>query len=234
MKKTQTAPIDSIGSWKKACNRIGRPFNIGVAITAFFPALYLCIRYDLWPDAKTLLTGWGMAVAAYGVCYVVEPVSYFTALGVAGTYLGFSTGNISNMRMPSAALALEETHSEPGTLRAEIISTLSICGSIFLSTAGLFLTAFAGTAITNILPEAVKSGVNAYAATAIFGATLGNYFVKEPKLAAIGLIAPVLLKLLNRFVAVPAWVAGIYMLISVICAVAVARVIYRKRERKNG
>ena len=232
MKKT-TGPVDSIGSWKRACNRIGRPFNISVALTAFFPVLYLCFRYNCWPDAKTLLTGWGMAVAAYGACYVVEPVSYFAALGVAGTYLSFSTGNISNMRLPSAALALDETKSEPGTLRAEIISTLAICGSIFLSLTGLLITAFIGTTITNILPEAVKSGANAYAATAIFGATLGNYFLKEPKLAALGLIAPVAMKLMTWFVDVPDWVTGIFMLVSVVCAVAIARVIYVRRERKN-
>ena len=105
--------------WRKKSILIGSPTNILAAITAFIPVLYLCIRYNCWPNPKFVLEAWGMLLISFGAFYVVEPVSYYAALGMSGTYLSFLSGNIGNMRVPCAALGgfhhgnLRLHHHEP-------------------------------------------------------------------------------------------------------------------------
>ena len=43
--------------------------------------------------------------SAVGVIWFVEPISYFPIVGVAGTYMAFVSGNISNLRIPCAMIA---------------------------------------------------------------------------------------------------------------------------------
>ena len=170
---------DYMAEWKRNSIRIGAPTCIMAAFTAFIPVLYLCSRYGCWPKLETVLAAWALTALSFGAFYIVEPISYYAALGMSGTYLGFLSGNIGNMRVPCAALALDVTDSKSGTIQAEVVSTMAICGSI----------------ITN-------SALKNYAAAAIFGGTFGNFAVKYPKVAVFGLLIPTVLKL---FVPVPAW-----------------------------
>ena len=86
--------------WKKSSIVIGSPTNILAALTSFIPVIWLCTTYDCWPPISTVLTAWGMVAASFGAFYFVEPVSYYAALGMPGTYLSFLSGNIGNMRVP--------------------------------------------------------------------------------------------------------------------------------------
>lgn len=88
--------------WKKSSIVIGSPTNILAALTSFIPVIWLCTTYDCWPLISTVLTAWGMVAASFGAFYFVEPVSYYAALGMTGTYLSFLSGNIGNMRVPCA------------------------------------------------------------------------------------------------------------------------------------
>ena len=74
-----------MSTWKKSSIRIGTPTNLIAALTAFLPVLYLCMKYSCWPPIETVLAAWGMAVVSYGAFYIVEPVSYYAALGLSGT-----------------------------------------------------------------------------------------------------------------------------------------------------
>ena len=142
--------------WRKKSILIGSPTNILAAITAFIPVLYLCIRYNCWPNPKFVLEAWGMLLISFGAFYVVEPVSYYAALGMSGTYLSFLSGNIGNMRVPCAALAQDVTKSEPGTIQAEVVSTMAICGSIITNLIATTAAAFVGAAVVTVLPAVVS------------------------------------------------------------------------------
>ncbi len=121
---------DYMAEWKRNSIRIGAPTCIMAAFTAFIPVLYLCSRYGCWPKLETVLAAWALTALSFGAFYIVEPISYYAALGMSGTYLGFLSGNIGNMRVPCAALALDVTDSKSGTIQAEVVSTMAICGSI--------------------------------------------------------------------------------------------------------
>lgn len=217
-----------MSTWKKNSIRIGSPTNLLAAVTSFLPVLFLCIRYDCWPDLSLVLKAWGLIALSFGALYIVEPVSYYASLGLSGTYLSFLSGNIGNMRVPSAALALDLTESDTGTVQAEVVSTMAICGSIITNLIATAAAAFIGTAVVAVLPAVISNGLQSYAAAAIFGATLGNFGLKNPKLAVIGLSIPVICKLIGT---VPAWVI---IVLSVFGTVAVARLFYAADRKKTG
>jgi hypothetical protein len=83
----------------------GRITNILGLVFAFGPAIVLAVVFKLVPPASAILTGFISIASAVGVLWFVEPMSYFPIVGVAGTYMAFLSGNISNLRIPSAAAA---------------------------------------------------------------------------------------------------------------------------------
>lgn len=215
-----------MSTWKKSAIRIGSPTNILAAITSFFPVLYLCIKFNCWPDASLVMSAWGLTVIAFGAFYVVEPVSYYASLGMSGTYLSFLSGNIGNMRVPCASLALDVTESETGTIQAEVVSTMAICGSIITNLIATTAAALVGTAIVAVLPEAINTGLKSFASAAIFGATFGNFALKKPKLAIFGALIPVICKLIGTL---PAWLT---IVLSVFGTVFIARLFYNAEKKK--
>lgn len=215
-----------MNEWKKSSVRIGAPTNLLAAVTAFIPVLYLCFTYDCWPETSLILSAWGLTALSFGAFYVVEPISYYAALGLSGTYLGFLSGNIGNMRVPCAALALDVTESESGTLQAEVVSTMAICGSIITNLIATTAAALVGSAVVSVLPEFLITALKTYAAAAIFGGTFGNFAVKYPKVAVFGLLIPTVMKL---WVPVPAWLI-------IVCAVfgtlGISRLFYNADQKK--
>ena len=208
--------------WKKDSMRIGSPTNILAALTAFLPVIWLCTTYNCWPPVSTILTAWGMVAASFGAFYFVEPISYYAALGMTGTYLSFLSGNIGNMRVPCAALALDVTKSETGTIQAEVVSTMAICGSIVTNLIGTTSAVIIGGAVLTVLPEFIVAGLTKYASSAIFGATFGNFAIKYPKIAVFALLIPVILKM---FTGLP---AAAVIVCTVFGTLLIARVFYQK------
>ncbi|MEY8393734.1 hypothetical protein AALB64_02700 [Lachnospiraceae bacterium 45-P1] len=208
--------------WKKDSMRIGSPTNILAALTAFLPVIWLCTTYNCWPPVSTILTAWGMVAASFGAFYFVEPISYYAALGMTGTYLSFLSGNIGNMRVPCAALALDVTKSETGTIQAEVVSTMAICGSIVTNLIGTTSAVIIGGAVLAVLPEFIVAGLTKYASSAIFGATFGNFAIKYPKIAVFALLIPVILKM---FTGLP---AAAVIVCTVFGTLLIARVFYQK------
>jgi len=212
--------------WKKSCIRIGTPTNLLAAATSFIPVLFLCIKFDCWPDAQLVLSAWALTVIAFGAFYIVEPISYYASLGMSGTYLSFLSGNIGNMRVPCASLALDVTESDAGTIQAEVVSTMAICGSIITNLIATTAAAFLGTAIVSVLPEAINVGLKSYASAAIFGATFGNFALKKPQVAVFGLAIPLVCKLIGGL---PAW---LIIVLSVFGTVLIGRLFYVAEKKK--
>ena len=211
--------------WKRNSIRIGTPTNIIAAFTSFIPVIWLCLKYDCWPDPKVVLAGWGMVALSFGAFYIVEPISYYASLGLTGTYLSFLSGNIGNMRVPCATMALETTDSEPGTLQAEVASTMAICGSIITNLIATTAAVLIGSVVVSVLPDIVVSALTKYAAAAIFGGTFGTYALKYPKVAIFGIGLALAMKFL---LSPPAWVL---IDVSVFGSLGFARLMYVKEKR---
>ena len=212
--------MDLNAQWKKGCIRIGTPTNLLAAAMSLLPVLWLCSAYNCWPSLDVVLKAWGLVAASFGAFYFVEPISYYSVIGLSGSYLVFLSGNIGNMRVPCAAQALDATHTEPGTLQAEVVSTLGICGSIVTNLIAVLLAAFIGASVVAALPKVVSDAFVKYAAGAIFGGTFGNFAIKYPKIAVFGLAIPLAL---IYFVKTPAYIT---IPAAVFGCIAIARAFY--------
>ncbi len=214
-------------AWKLPVNKIGRATLLIAVIFSFFPLLFLYFAYGILPDFTTALKVWGMIATVFGAMYIVEPVSFYSILGLSGTYMSFLSGNIGNCRLPCAAMALEVTETEPGSHEAEVVSTLGISGSIIVNIIGVTLCAFIGAAVIEVLPVPVTNGLKSFTAPAIFGAMFGQFAMKYPKLAIFGLGIPVAIRLIAP--ATPAY----FIIIPAVFGTILAARLFHNAERKK-
>ena len=166
--------------------RWGTIFGILGVILSFFPPLALVIFYDLMPTAKVILTAFISIASAVGVLWFVEPISYFPVVGVPGTFLCCLSGNISNLRVPCAAVAQSAAGVEAGTEEGSIIGTLGIAVSIVINTLILSAGVIGGQKILAAMPPIVTETLN-YLLPALFGALFVQFAMKNLKLAPIAL-----------------------------------------------
>ena len=167
--------------------RLGTIFGILGVIASFLPPLCLAIVYDLMPSTKALLTAFISIASAVGVVWFVEPISYFPVVGVPGTFLCCLSGNISNMRVPCAAVAQTSAGVEAGTEEGSIIGTLGISVSIIINIIILSIGVIGGQKILSAMPPVVTETLN-FLLPALFGALFVQFAMMNKKLAPIALL----------------------------------------------
>ena len=183
--------LPDIIKWGKLTSWIG-------VLLAFGPALVLAVIYGIMPPASAILTGFISMAGAVGVLWFVEPISYFPIVGVAGTYMAFLTGNISNLRIPAATVAQKVAGVQPGSDQGSIIATLGMSVSVIVNIVILAFGVLAGTQILAALPQNIVDAFN-YLLPALFGALFIQFAVSKPKLAPIAIgLAIVLTLFVNR------------------------------------
>lgn len=208
--------------WKKPVIRIGMVTLLVTAAMTFLPIIYISMKYGIFPPVPVLLRAWGMIAVLFGAFYIIEPISYYPVLGLSGTYMSFLAGNISNLRMPCSAMAQEVTEVKPASHEADIISTLGIAGSVITSLCFVSVGAFAGFVLVQKFPPAINYAFKNYAVPAIFGAILGQFALRHPKIGIIALsIALITLGIFRA----PSWLA---IIISVFGTIGISRLLYNK------
>ncbi len=213
-----------INKWGKITNWLGVLFSFG-------PALVLAVVFNIIPPINAIITGFVSIAGAIGIMWFIEPISYFPIVGVAGTYMAFKSGNISNMRIPCAATAQKTANVEPGTEEGAIIATLGMAISIIVNIIILAIGVFAGTAILSKMPESIVSALN-YLLPALFGAIFVQFAIKKLKLAPIALcIALILTLAVNSgvFSFLPGKPTYIVTLGAVFGTIAISTIMYKKK-----
>lgn len=125
----------------------------------------------------------------------VEVITYSPLLGISGTYLGFFTGNLVNLKVPCAVNAREQANVRHGSKEGEIISTVSIATSTIVTTVIIALGVALLTPLTPILESETLQPAFTTAFTALFGALAYKYFVKDLKLVPVPLLLAILLQI---------------------------------------
>jgi hypothetical protein len=168
-----------IFKWGKITNWIG-------VVLAFGPAFVLAVVFKAMPPVSAIMAGFVSIAAAVGINWFVEPISYFPIIGPAGTYMSFISGNISNLRIPCAAVAQKVAEVEPGSDQASIVATLGIAVSIVVNIVVLAVGVLASNAILAQLPKSVFTALG-FLLPALFGAIFGQFALKKLKIAPIAL-----------------------------------------------
>jgi hypothetical protein len=214
--------------WKEPVVRLGVVTVLVPMVLCFLPNVFLYVVYGAAPTFSEAMKAWGMVATIFGAFYVVEPISYYPILGLTGTYISFLAGNISNVRIPSAAVAQDVVGTESGTLEAEIVATLGVAGSVVTNLFFVSLAAVAGAYILGLLPPAVQDAFKNYTVPAIFGGMFCQFGVKAPSLILFALAIPFLMLYVAPLVGLP-FLATSWLVIaaSVFGTVLIARIFFK-------
>ena len=217
--KKQYSYIDSV-------HRDGRIWNLSVmGLLICFP-ITVAILFSGMPDWKALMVGLLATAPMYWAVGVIETITFTPMLGAGGAYLGFVTGNISNLKLPCAINALEQNDVTINSEEGEIISTIAIATSSIVTTIIIILGVILIVPLTPILEAPVLKPAFAQMLPALFGG-LGVAFVsKNWKIA----VAPVAL-MLALFIFVPALnegTVGIMVPVSVVFTIVVSRILFKR------
>ena len=219
MKNKSMTYLDQVHRW-------GRIWNLSVMVVLLMFPVSICLIFGVMPDAKGLMMGLIATAPMYWAVGVVETITFIPMLGAGGSYLSFVTGNISNLKLPCAINALEQSGVKANSDEGEVVSTIAIATSSIVTTLIIVLGVLLIVPLTPVLNAPVLEPAFAQILPALFGG-LGVAFVsKNWKIA----VAPVCLMLV-LFIAVPALNAGtvgIMVPFSVLFTLAVSRMMYKK------
>jgi len=217
--KKNVSYIDSV-------HRDGTIWNISVMILLLAFPLTVAAIFGAAPDWGALVVGLIATAPMYWAVGAIETVTFVPMLGAGGSYLGFVTGNISNLKLPCAINALEQNGVSASSEEGEIISTIAIATSSIVTTIIILIGVICIVPLTPVLEAPVLEPAFAQILPALFGG-LGVAFVsKNWKIA----IAPVALMLV-LFIFIPALnsgTVGIMVPVSVVFTIAVARILYKR------
>lgn len=220
----QSEYIPYINKWGKLTNWIG-------VLISFGPALVLAFVFDAMPPVSAIFAGFIGIAAAVGINWFVEPISYFPIVGTPGTYMCFLAGNISNLRIPCAAVAQKVAEVEPGTEQASIVATLGIAVSIVVNIVVLTVGVIASNAILAQLPKSVFTALG-FLLPALFGAIFGQFALKKIKIAPIALGLGLILTLMlngNVFSFLPGRPTYVVTLGAVFGTIAIGTALYKRK-----
>ncbi|MHC1761222.1 MAG: hypothetical protein AB9917_17265 [Negativicutes bacterium] len=214
--------MESNYNFPEQAARIGTFTLIAGLIANFVPALYLAGVVGVMPQFTDLLQIYAVAFSAFGVSWLVQPLSFYPMLGVGGSYISWLCGNVADIRVPAATMAQRAAGAEPGSPEGDVMATIGIAGSVFVSVAILTLFTFIGAAVLPMVPKFVTKAFG-FILPAVFGAVYAELSRKHFKIGVL----TIALGLAITFIAPKIGLPGSLLSIIVIAGgVAMARVIY--------
>ena len=214
-------------SYMDTVHRDGTIWNLSMmAILLLFPVLVCLVFEDAMPDWKGVALGLLATAPMYWAVGAVEVITFIPMLGAGGSYLGFVTGNISNLKLPCAINALENAGADPKSEEGEIVSTIAIAVSSIVTTLIVAIGVALIVPLSPILENPVLTPAFDQMLPALFGALGVALISKNWKIA----VAPILL-MLALFIFVPALdsgMVGIMVPVGVIFTIITSRIMYKK------
>ena len=197
-------------------------------IVYFFIVLFpigSAIYFDAWPNVADYLAAAIGVIPIYWTVGFVEAFTYMPMLGAGGSYLGFITGNMSNLKVPVAMQAMDQTGAKQGSEEGDVISTIAIAVSSIVTVIIIIIFVVLMVPLTPVFSNPVLTPAFDNVVPALFGGLMVAYLAKDPK---VGI--PITLLGAAIFIAFPS-LAGIYPIILPILAglaMLLARYLYKK------
>lgn len=141
----------------------------GLAISVYLP-IHLVMFSDVDISMGQVIGAYLAVAAAFGVFWIVEPLTYFPILGPAGMYQAFMIGNIANKLLPAAIVAQSAVGAKAGTRKSQFTATAAICGAALVHVTFLLLfVGIFGSWVVSVVPENVTEIAQSYILPSIMG-----------------------------------------------------------------
>lgn len=210
-------------AYEISIHRMGRAWMAAALLVILAVPIAISIYFDTWPAVGPLLGGLLPIMMIYVPIGIIEVITFSPMLGSGATYLAFTTGNLTNLKVPCALNALEIAEIEPGSNQGEVISTIAVATSSLVTNLVLILGVVLFVQLTPILASPLLKPAFENILPALFGALGYLYISKNWKLAVVPLALMVII-----FIVVPTAPVGILIPVSALSAVAAARFMYKR------
>ncbi|MDR1579354.1 MAG: hypothetical protein LBS35_03275 [Synergistaceae bacterium] len=175
-------------------NNLGRVTSIISLGLMLAVPLIVTVVYKITVNAGEIAGVAGGLIAMFAPMAVVENISYYPIIGAGGVYLSCITGNIMNMKLPSAISGMKLAQVEPGSPKGDVISIISIAVSSFVTVIILMFSMFIiGEYITPYLSKPVLAPAFANIMPALLGALVTPFVIKSVKLSVTPFAISILL-----------------------------------------
>ncbi len=217
---------------------IGRIWT-ALAIVLFIAVpLAIGIHYGVTPDWKVF--GTSAVIIPFIINFlsgIVEPVIYAPMLGTNSEYLAFTTGNLSNLKIPCVVKAHEIYPTEANTEEHEVVSTIAVATST-LVTVLIIAALVLCLAVSNLQSIVEKQTwiMPAFSCVvyALFGSLGGKYVAKNPKLALIPAAIVVVLSIVFGVTGVGKSIGSAYLFVGIaVCALFALFQFMRERKKQK-
>lgn len=212
-------------SYDDRTHTVGRIWMVLAISVVLAVPVSICVYYNAWPSLTAVLKGLLGVAPIFWTVGIIEVFTYGPMLGSGGSYLAFVTGNITNLKAPSALNAMENARVRPGSEEGEIISTIAIATSSLITTAVIALGVLGLSFLTPLLNDPVLKPAFDNILPALFGGLAVVYISKNWKIALTPAVFMVVL-----FLCVPSLSSSVGILVPVgaLISIGVARLLYKK------
>ena len=212
-------------SYMQSIHTAGRIWMLTALVLLILVPTIICIHYRSWPGFGPVFQGLLGVAPIFWTVGTIEVFTYTPMQGAGGSYLGFVTGNLTNLKVPCALNAMQSAGVEPGTEEGEVLSTIAIAVSSIVTTVIIILGVFMLNTLRPILESPMLAPAFANILPALFGGLAVVYVSKDWKIALAPLLFMVVL-----FLCVPSLASSVGVLVPVgsLLAIGVARILYKK------
>ncbi|MCR5207344.1 MAG: hypothetical protein K6C14_02565 [Eubacterium sp.] len=185
----------------------------------------ICYHLGVTPQLGMIGKGLASVALVFYPTAVIEVLTYSPLLGTGGTYLGFVTGNITNLKMPVALSSMESAKVDANSDEGEVISTISIAASSIVTTViiAVFVLLFRPL-LGKITGEGSPFAPAFQQVTpALFGALCASYLAKHWKISVLPIVLLTLVLLFKGTLAI-----GVLIPIGVVVSLLGAHLMFKK------
>lgn len=204
-------------SFDDSMHRLGRFWTAVMQIVMLCIPGGICLIFHTKPDFSPAFWSVFIPVLLQDVpSGIGELIAYAPILGTGGTYLGFITGNLSNLKIPCVMNARKMMNVEVGTKENEIVSTISVAVSAITTTIVLIIGVILITPLTPVFENPVLLPAFKTVIPAMFGALGYHYSKDNPKAAIIPLVLGITI-----FLIWPSLTSSVAIMVFVIAAISI-------------
>lgn len=217
---------------------IGRLWTLGAILLFIAIPVAIGVHYGVTPDWKVF--GTAAVIVPFIINFlsgVAEPILYSPMLGTNGEYLAFTTGNLSNLKIPCVVKAHEIYPTENGTEEHEVVSTIAVATSTLVTVLiiAILVLCLAFSNLQGIVQrETWIMPAFSCVVYALFGSLGGKYVAKNPKLSLIPAAVVIALSIVLGVTGVGKTIGSAYLFVGIgVCLLfAIFQIMREKRKQK--
>ena len=216
MKKEQT--------YTDHMHRFGSVWSFVILLVLLAIPLAFCLRYQVWPSFSEILAGLAPVVVLFYPTAIIEIVAYSPLLGAGGMYLSFTTGNISNLKLPCALAAMDTAKVKSNSEEGEVITTIAVATSAIVTTIimAVFVLALRPFIPTLTNPDSFFAPAFKQVMPALFGALGASYFSKHWKISILPIAVLTIIVIISGSIG-----TGVLIPIGVVVSIAGCLLFYK-------